>query len=438
MRTLKAQPTWLVVLLINILQLWVAGALISVLEYCCDAGFYLATGRLLINDGLLAAYAYDGHRSYLAPILIYGVHALPFADWLGNLVGVSDAQRYGINAFVLFWLLTNFVLMRLMRRQSLLLVIASAFVWCNPILLAHLVVPLQESALLIVFLPVFLLLIVGDLPGYRLALGILLSVYAYMVRESYAFIALPLMLLAIVPMLGVWTDAVRPAQSKLALCVALLISIGLVAPQSWRNHSLHGDLAPYHSAEVQSDQLLWGAKMYRYSTEKIDATWHGFQYLIPEQFRTAAPTLPAALLNGESLAISSVLNHMAVGLIHDSPGPYVAYSSATSRRGWALLSTAVVVLGGFGMFFSLRARETRLRGVVSMTLLALSLGYTAFVAAETRFGILGFAALSIGALGFFQAAISVPKKMLLVLSVLPIYGVVLKWLAYLETTRQML
>ncbi len=73
-----------------------------------------------------------------------------------------------------------------------------------------------------------------------------------------------------------------------------------------------------------------------------------------------------------------------------------------------------------------------------MTLLALSLVYTAFVAAETRFGILGFAALSIGALGFFQAAISSPKKMLLVLSVLPIYGLVLKWLAYLETTRQML
>lgn len=425
-------------MLISVAQLLVAGALITTLEYCCDAGYYLETGKLLRNDGLLAAYPYAGHRSYLASMLSYYIHALPFADWLGNVLSISDMQRYGVNAVIVFWLLTNCVLVRLVQRQILALVAASALVWCNPILLAHLVVPMQESAILMVFLPVFLLLLVGDLARYRLPLCVLLSVYAYMVRESYAFIALPLMLLAIVPMLGVWTDGVRPAQSKLALCVALLISIGLVAPQSWRNHSLHGDLAPYHSAEVQSDQLLWGAKMYRYSTEKIDGTWHGFQYQIPAHYRTVAPTLPAALLNGESLAISSVLNHMAVGLIHDSPGPYVAYSSATSRRCWALLSTVVVVLGGFGMFFSLRARETRLRGVVSMTLLALSLVYTAFVAAETRFGILGFAALSIGALGFFQTAISAPKKMLLVLSVLPIYGLVLKWLAYLETTRQML
>lgn len=276
-----------------------------------------------------------------------------------------------------------------------------------------------------------------------------------MVRESYAFIALPLMLFAIVPMLpklGLWADDVQARQSKRALCVALLISMGLVAPQLWRNERLYGAFAPYHSANIQSDQLLWGAKMYRYSTEKImDArpgaadgtanetgTWRGVQYQIPVQQRTDATTLLAALLNGESGAIVPVLNHMAVGLIHDSPRPYAASSSLTSRSRWALLSTAVVVLGGLGMIFWLRARARRLQGLVSIVLLALSLLYTALVATETRFGILGFAALAIGGIGFFQVPTTARIKILILLSTSPIFWLVLKWLAFLETTRQLL
>ncbi len=424
--------------MISVAQLVIAFSLLRMIDYCCDAGFYLATGKLLLNDGLSAAYVYDGHRSYLAPMLIYGIQSLPFADWIGTVLTITDVQRYGVNAIVVFAVLTNLGLIRLIRQQALRVVIASALVWCNPILLAHIIVPLQESAMLMLFLPVFLLLCLDDFARYRLALAVLLSVYAYMVRESYAFVAVPLLALAIMPMLVTSSVREKAPQSKLAVCAALLIGIGLVAPQSIRNHRLYGFIVPYHSANIQSDQLLWGARMYRYSTEKAHSNWQGFQYQIPIEKRTVALTLPAAALAGEWRASAPVLTHMAVGLIHDSPGPYVTSSSAASKRWWAFLSTVVVALGGFGMILLLRNRATRVQGLASFTLLALSLLYTAFVSTETRFGILGFAALAIASIGYFDAAISLRKKLLMALTVLPVYWLVLQWLAWLDATRQLL
>jgi hypothetical protein len=201
---------------------------------------------------------------------------------------------------------------------------------------------------------------------------------------------------------------------------------------------LYGSLWPYHSANIQADQLQWGTRMYRYSTEKLNGNWQGIQYQVPVDQRTSASSLPAAVLAGDWRALPPILNHMAVGLIHDSPGPYVASASALSKRCWAFVSTLVVCLGGFGMVILMRDRSKRTACVATVTLLALSLLYTAFVATEARFGILGFAPLTIAGSAFLTAPFSLGKKMLLALSALPIYALVLQWLAWLDSTRQLL
>jgi mRNA-degrading endonuclease YafQ of YafQ-DinJ toxin-antitoxin module len=418
-----------------ILQLLLGVWMIASMDYCCDSGYYLTAGKQLLDQGLFTPYQYEGHRSYLAPVSIRLIHDLPFASWISALSRINDYQRFAVNLLPI-WMLMSFAaskyaMTRVEPRRAQWI---AALVYANPILLGHILVPMQESIMLLVFAPVFALLSLGLLSSMRLASAVLLTVIAYMIRESYAFVAAPLLIFAIYNRL--FQRGEYRSQSIRATILAVLAGALLIAPQSIRNHQLHGHFAVYHSAQIQNDQLLWGTRMYKYATEKIDGNWKGVAYQIPETEVVAnGLSLITALKQQEAYATKAIANHMLVGLVHDQVGPY-GPKAGTSVRGMLILFSSGVVFFGLAGMALMLMDKTQVRSAFALSaLLLLSLAYTAFVATETRFGILGFFALCLSANAYFSAVIRPVIKWGFAALLMPVVYLVLTWDTWLSQTR---
>jgi hypothetical protein len=447
-------------LFVHALQLLLFAGLIVTTDYCCDAGYYIEVGNALLREGLFVAYPYDGHRSYLTPLLAALIHKLPFAALFSQLVEVAPTQIYGINvAFV--WSGITWACLRLLSGGSVLplrclstcsvlpprslsasklsprhLLAIGVLGFCNPVLLAYLVLPMQESIMLLIFVPCLILLSCGLASPLKLALAIALSGYAYMVRESYAFVALPLLLLWLLPLLR---KNLRSApQSKPAIATALVLIFGLALPQVIRNNALHQITRPYHSQDVQNLQLEWGARMYKYNTERINGEWKGVEYRVPEHARTALPNLISALQTLDARALPIVGSHVLTGLVHEQAGAYGPASSTAANVFWQLFSAITLALGMFGIVDLVRAKDSQAVAVMLGSLLGLSMLYTAFVAAETRFGIIGFIALTLAAVDWLSKPHSVRANAIALAMIALCASVVLTWSHLLSTTRVIL
>jgi hypothetical protein len=436
MATMNSRKSQIVsVSAILVFQFLVCVAIIATMDFCCDAGYYLQTGGQLLSNGIYATYPYDGHRSYLTPILVSGIHRLPFADWLLHVITIDGYQRYATNMLILNSTCSAFALWALAKRvTSKQLVMLSLFTFCNPVLLGHVLLPMQESAMLFVFVPLYTLLCFEFFAGWRLALCIALTSYAYMVRESYAFVLVPLALLYIYPMLAKRKTA-QP-QSRPALALAIIGSLLMIAPQMIRNQKLYNSFRPYHSENVQDEQMLWGTRMYKYSTEKLDGNWKGVQYVVPEKNIASNTSLISALLHGEGRAIPTILTHMYVGVIHDQVGPYGPLPTPQQRLGWVAYCTVILTIGALGVLTMLVNPTHRSVGLSVASLVFLSWIYTAFVATESRFGILGFLALGLSVQAFVTWPGTVARKWTALASVIPLTWLAMLWINWLDLSRQ--
>ncbi len=386
-------PAYLFLLAAQAACLWYFAATAN---FTGDAGYYLSMAGQLWTEGLLHDDPYVGYRSYFVPLWIALVSHLPGAKSF-----VADpAFHFGTNQSALFFLLTMGLMVAAHRREilgrALPYFVSTMF---NPFLLAYVAMPLQESVLVFFIAPMLLLVCT---PGFvsasaRVALVVLIGFLAFIIRSSLLWIVVPVVgylfwtALAARPQ---WARHWKPALLAGIAGVLLLLPHWYVVANS--RHRIEAGAVAQHS--LLDAQIAWGIRAYKYGTLLEGRETRGVWFHSP--FKDAAPPHDLAFYARHPLrGAVLVAGHVYSGLHYDVPRPYFSRSEVHIVSIWLVISSLTVFYGIFALVESLRKRlpmpdETR---VLLTSLVILSCGYTAFIATEARFGLLGFCALSIAA-----------------------------------------
>ncbi len=371
--------------------LWAAHAAVQQALACevCDTSYYYHVAEEFTRSGLLFTNPYDGYRSYFVPMFMSTVLRLTS----GFDAGVVERYTYGVA--MLFWLLSLGLLAWLARRATGGAFWAtSAATLLNPFLLVYVPFALQEGVLMVCCLPLmFLWLGAKDWsPARRAALVVMMALLAYAIRASLVWWLLPAVLYA-----G-WLLCVRVGQWRLRVAPVVALAVGagvLIGPQIYISHHRSGSFNPYPSTGVLSQQVAWGIVMHKLATVEDEGHWRGLVYWSPfaaepEEDKTVrfyvAHPLRAAFL---------MLSHAYVGFHYDQLKPYWRLDDARPLTVWLVLSSAVVFLGVVRMSANLVAGKVDADGAFMIATFALCALSLLLLAAESRFGVIGFAMLSI-------------------------------------------
>lgn len=173
---------------------------------------------------------------------------------------------------------------------------------------------------------------------------------------------------------------------------------------------------------------------HRYNTEKVDGQWRGAQFRVPEHSISSSTSLLDGLKVRPREAFPVIASHVLVGLVHDQVGPYGPVVGKSGQYVLIGFSAAVLMFGVAGLMQMIYGTSLRIAGSSLGSLLALSVLYTAFVATESRFGILGFYALSFGAANWLAS--NAWKRSALVLILASMVGwLLIGWHQWLMATR---
>lgn len=394
------------------LQAAFLGYFAATANFTGDGGYYISMAGKLWTEGLLHDDPYLGYRSYFVPLWIALVAHLPGAKSF-----VADpAFHFGTNQSALFFLLTVALMMAAHRkgmlRQALPYFLATMF---NPFLLAYVAMPLQESVLVFFVAPMLLLVCA---PGFvsasaRIALVVLIGFLACIIRSSLVWVA--------VSVIGylVWAGlASRPqwARHWKPAALAGIAGVLLLAPQWYvvaNSRDRIAAVAVGQEALLES-QIAWGIRVFKYGTLLEGRETSGVWFHSP--FKDAAPPHDLGFYARHPLqGAVLVAAHVYSGLHYDVPRPYFSRSDVHIVSAWLLVSSLTVFYGVLALFEILRKRLPMPGETTALLagLLILSCAYTAFVATEARFGLLGFTALSIAACAAFAHDASRARAMAL-------------------------
>ena len=355
----------------------------------CDTSYYYLVATEFARSGLLFTNPYDGYRSYFAPLFIAAV------QWLAAGFDGSMVERYTYGVTILFGLLSTYLMAWLARRASAATFLTTAAATLlNPFLLIYVPYALQEGVLMVCCLPLlFVWLGAKDwAPGRRAVLVALTALLAYTIRASLLWWLAPAMLYAAWS-LAPWLTQPRrwlPPVATLALAAGLLIG-----PQIYISHHRSGTFNPYPSTALLSQQIAWGITMHKLATVEDEGHWRGLVYWSPFvaepdedktfRFYLAHPFRGAFLM----------ASHAYVGYHYDQIRPYWRLDRARPVTLWLVLSSAIAFLGVVRMTSVIAAGKVDVDEAFVMTTFVLCTASLLLVAAESRFGIIGFAMLSI-------------------------------------------
>lgn len=367
--------------------LWVAAHA----RYCCDASYYITAGRAIFHDGLLWEDSYAGYRFYFVPI-IFGA--------LQKLLGMSAANAPSELPFALaamFCVSSILASFHVLHRNGLGRWIACAApLLFNPFLLAAVPYPLQESVVIIFCVPLLVVLLASVQRGFRstCVLAALFCGVAFIARSSLLWTLIPALLFA-----GCEARRVRPPKSHILQGIALasLIWLVLIAPQSYISWHKFGTVVPLAQTAIGHGQLAYGVEWLNYATIFDNKGFGPFPVLSPYNSLPAAEKTPAFYLNHPAEGAFLVLAHVWSGLNYVALTPYVAADDLAILSPWLILSSTVVAYGVLGLLSLFARREDRSAALLLTALALLCCAYTAFVGTESRYGLLGFAALSVSA-----------------------------------------
>jgi hypothetical protein len=386
--SLARRPNLLLVAL-HLLQfgflLWLAYSM----RDCCDADYYPRTGRALLSEGLLYPDKFAGYRSYFVPLLFGGLQSIPLA--LGSAI---DPARFLHYALCLIYSLVSLATCRhILRTYGWRSCWLNAFpVFFNPLVLYLVPLPLQESVIAILVLPLLVLLLTSSsgLPR-RIALAVLLCSVAYLIRESMLWLCIPC---AIAVFAGYWrAGAVRERRSWTPCVLACIAALVLFAPQIYIARAKFHAFTPYPSAGVVEKQILWGVEMFKYESVLTTTGAYGKKYFTPfatiPKDRTTLAFYSSTWPAGPLLAMT----HAWVGLHPWSFRTYLE-ENEVGPFGLPLILSAAAVFLALLYFTDFVARSHERPAMAFLfALVLMSCAYTAFAAVETRFGLFGFIAV---------------------------------------------
>lgn len=373
--------------------LWVAGAAVPQALACevCDTGYYYAAADEIAKSGLLFANGYDGYRSYFVPLFIAAVQQL--AASAGFEAGAIARYTYG--GCVLFWLLSTGLMWWLARRASLSTLLLTSFATLlNPFLLVYLPFTLQESVLMFCCLPLLFVWVGAKnmASSWRAALVLVMALIAYIIRSSLVWWLLPA---AIYAGWLLWSQRRQRRRWLPSMAAAVLVGGVLIGPQVYISQQKFASFNPYPSTSLLSTQIAWGIDLLKYATVEDEGHWRGLTHFSPF---VAAPNEEKTLrfyLDHPARAAFLMVSHAYAGFHYDQIKPYWRLDGARPLTIWLVLSSAIVFLGVTRMASLVLTGKVNADTAFGLATLALCVASLLVVAAESRFGIIGFAMLSI-------------------------------------------
>ena len=375
--------------------LWAARASVAQALNCevCDTAYYYDSAAEIERAGLLFKNAFDGYRSYFVPLVVSVVARLAGALGFGG--GTVERYTYGVT--VLFWLLSVPLLTWLARRAG-----AKEFVQTtvatllNPFLLVYVPFALQEGVLMVCCLPL-LFLWVGARDwdaGRRAALVMSMALLAYIIRAALVWWLLPAVLYA------AWLlwQRRRQARTWLPWMAAVVVAGGIViGPQVYISKQHSDSFNPYPITTVFSQHIPIAITLLKFATVEDEGHWRGLTYWSPWVAEPEEEKTVRFYLDNPARAAFLMLTHMYAGFHYDQLKPYWQLDRARPLTIWLVLSSAIVFLGVVRVSAVAVAGGLEADRAFAAATVVLCAASLAFVAAESRFGIVGFAMLSIQA-----------------------------------------
>jgi len=374
--------------------LWAARTHVEQASHCdvCDTFYYYNAAAALADTGLLFSNPYDGYRSYFAPLVIAAVTKLASALGFAG----EPVVRYAYGVSIVFWLVSLGLMIWLARRSSARnFVLITGATLLNPFLIVYVPFALQEGVLMICCLPLLFLWVAAKAwPSARRATLVLaMAVLAYAIRAALLWWLFPAAAYAGWLLWGSRRD-VRAWLPWMA--TILVVAVVVIGPQIYISKQHSNSFNPYPSTTVFSQQIPIGITLLKFATVEDEGHWRGLTYWSPyvaepEEEKTFANFYVRHPARGAFL----ILTHAYAGFHYDQVMPYWPLARARPFTIWLGLSAAIVFLGVVRMTAIVGERALDADRAFAIATLLLSVASLVFVAAESRFGIIGFAMLSI-------------------------------------------
>jgi hypothetical protein len=403
--TARPEARWRPLLLVTAalaqlaLLFWAAGVAVPQTLSCevCDSEYYNTAAAEFTKSGLLFVNPFEGYRSYFVPFFVASIQRLAAA------AGVpGDAVRhYAWGVALLFWGVSTGLLAWAMARAGTATAFrAAAATLLNPFLVVYVPFMLQEGVLMASCLPLlFVWAVAKDMqPEKRAGLVCLMALLAYTIRASLLWWVLPAVAYALWVIRSHRREVRRWAP---AMAIVLLAGSLLIGPQVYVSKQKSGTLNPYPSTGVFALQVNVGISLLKYATVEDGGHWRGLVYWSPFAAEPEETKNLRFYVEHPGRGVFLAAAHAYAGFHYDQVLPYWRIERARPLTIWLVLSSAIVFLGVARMVYDVMRRRVDADGGFMIATLLLCIGSLLFLAVEARFGILGFAMLSLGAAAWF-------------------------------------
>jgi hypothetical protein len=264
----------------------------------------------------------------------------------------------------------------------------------NPFLLVYVPFALQEGVLMICCLPLlFVWAGAKDLgPRTRATLVLLMALLAYVIRASLVWWLVPAALYA---GLLLWPQIRRPRRWLPWVGALAVAGVLLIGPQIYISHKKSDSFNPYPSTALLSQQINLGITLLKFATVEDEGHWRGLTYWSPYVAEPEETKTARFYLDHPARGAFLMLSHAYAGFHYDQIKPYWRLDRARPLTIWLILSSAIVYLGIVRMTTVAVAGKLDADSGFAIATLAMCAASLLFVAAESRFGVIGFAMLSL-------------------------------------------
>lgn len=386
---------WLAVVTQLMLQFGLLWYLASQTALCCDAtDYYLPAGHSLLHEGLLWQDGYAGYRFYL-PALIFGL-----LEMLARAMGDTSSNAVAWMPYLLaalFFAISSAASIYVFRRDGFRRwALYAVPILLNPLLLAVVPYPLQESIVAAAGIPLLFVLLAHRWQNFLAQCLVAGACVAFitMARPSLFWIAVPIAVFVFYPLMA--TRKFAPYAARGAVLMLLIVAAAF-APQAYVNWEKFHSLAPIPQTRFEQQQISYGVDMLNYATLHDGATFGPLPVYSPYH---ALPTEQKDLhfyLDHPREGLFLALVHIWSAFNYISFQPYVPRSQIEIVTSPLLVSSLILALGILGMVYLLGRTEDRPLGLSLALMFLLTCAYVTVAATESRFGLLGFVALSIAA-----------------------------------------
>lgn len=341
--------------------------------FCCDAEHYLRGGGKFAHHGMIFDHQFSGYRSIHNYVLVY-------------LIERAGLGSYPVGALLLHGIIGSGLIAVYGHREHFLPVFAAIFL--NPLSMAFVPVPLQESQMILVLGPLTVAGYVHLRSGATWAtpaLLLALAAAAWMIKGAFLLVAIPIAVVAV----WTWWRARLPVR---ALAAGAVIAAAIIGPQVYVSWQKFETVNPYPATSVLSKQLEWGYGAWRYETDISRPNPRGISAKTPFAPINGAAEYFARMAAAPREIVALWFGHLVAAFDYSQIKPYITEPRAPFSF-FNMLVGAVVFLGLSQWLKDMQGGYTAANALVDSIMLG-SIVMLPLIAVENRFSLLALLVLT--------------------------------------------